>query len=637
MAGLLKRLFVGRPLASDEQEHQRLPKALALPIFSSDAISSTAYATEEILFVTALGASSLTLGLERVGADRHRGRAPARHRRDQLPPDDLRLPGRRRLLHRQPREPRRDAVAPGRRVDPGRLRAHRRRVDLGRRRRAHLDSRRSAAWPTSASCIGLAADRGDHDRQPARPQGVRTVFAIPTYSYIAADGRTGRATACSATYFGHIDHVRVRPRTLRGRAPGRRRPRAVPDPQGLLVGRGRAHRRRGDLRRRARVPQAGVEERRHHARCAMAVILGTLFIGTAVLAHHLQPYPSHDETVLSQMGRAVLRQRAALRRAADRDRRDPHARGQHRVRRLPAAESRSSPATAICRASSARQGDRLVFSNGILFLAGAAGAAARRLRRQDQRADPALRRRRVHQLHAEPARHGALPPQAHKTAGWQLARRDQRHGRRGHLRRAADRGRHQVHQRRVGAARRRAGDHRVLRGHQASLRVARSARSRPGPRSSAESANTHTVVIPVGRITKGTLAALDYAELVAPQPHRRGVPVASTDDDATRSWTQWARVPASTSRSRSSTRPIATSSTPFVAFLDELDDRWGDATTTVVIPEFVVNHWYEQALHNQTAARPQAGAALPAAAPSSRRCRTTWSAVDRLVRTRLSP
>ncbi|MDP1795631.1 MAG: amino acid permease, partial [Acidimicrobiales bacterium] len=63
MAGMLKRLFVGRPLASHEQEHQKLPILLALPIFASDAISSTAYATEEILHVTALGASSLELGL----------------------------------------------------------------------------------------------------------------------------------------------------------------------------------------------------------------------------------------------------------------------------------------------------------------------------------------------------------------------------------------------------------------------------------------------------------------------------------------------------------------------------------------------------------------------------------------------
>jgi amino acid transporter len=63
---MLKRLLVGRPLASDQQEHQRIPKIIALAVFSSDAISSTAYATEEILFVTALGASSLSLGLNKL-------------------------------------------------------------------------------------------------------------------------------------------------------------------------------------------------------------------------------------------------------------------------------------------------------------------------------------------------------------------------------------------------------------------------------------------------------------------------------------------------------------------------------------------------------------------------------------------
>src|SRR4051812_36546160 len=63
MLEIVKRLLVGRPLATTEQEHQRIPKTIALAVFSSDAISSTAYATEEILFVTAVGASSLALGL----------------------------------------------------------------------------------------------------------------------------------------------------------------------------------------------------------------------------------------------------------------------------------------------------------------------------------------------------------------------------------------------------------------------------------------------------------------------------------------------------------------------------------------------------------------------------------------------
>src|SRR4051795_417178 len=43
--------MVGRPLATTEEEGQRLGKPTSLAVFASDAISSTAYATEEILLV----------------------------------------------------------------------------------------------------------------------------------------------------------------------------------------------------------------------------------------------------------------------------------------------------------------------------------------------------------------------------------------------------------------------------------------------------------------------------------------------------------------------------------------------------------------------------------------------------------
>ena len=52
---LPKRIFVGRPVRSDAFGHTLLPKKLALPVFSSDALSSVAYATEEILLVLSLG------------------------------------------------------------------------------------------------------------------------------------------------------------------------------------------------------------------------------------------------------------------------------------------------------------------------------------------------------------------------------------------------------------------------------------------------------------------------------------------------------------------------------------------------------------------------------------------------------
>ena len=51
MYSTLKRVFIGPPIASTEEHHQRLPKVVALAVFASDAISSTAYATEEILIV----------------------------------------------------------------------------------------------------------------------------------------------------------------------------------------------------------------------------------------------------------------------------------------------------------------------------------------------------------------------------------------------------------------------------------------------------------------------------------------------------------------------------------------------------------------------------------------------------------
>jgi len=49
MPSPLKQLLLGRPLHSKDAAHQRLSNPVALAVFSSDALSSVAYATEEIL------------------------------------------------------------------------------------------------------------------------------------------------------------------------------------------------------------------------------------------------------------------------------------------------------------------------------------------------------------------------------------------------------------------------------------------------------------------------------------------------------------------------------------------------------------------------------------------------------------
>ena len=58
---LAKRLLLGRPFRSDKLQHTLLPKRIALPVFASDALSSVAYAPDEIL-LSALGAcTAITL------------------------------------------------------------------------------------------------------------------------------------------------------------------------------------------------------------------------------------------------------------------------------------------------------------------------------------------------------------------------------------------------------------------------------------------------------------------------------------------------------------------------------------------------------------------------------------------------
>ncbi|MGH7185659.1 MAG: APC family permease, partial [Pseudomonadota bacterium] len=60
----LKRLFVGTPLPTAQSRHERLGKATALAVFASDALSSVAYATEEILLVLVLaGTMALSYSL----------------------------------------------------------------------------------------------------------------------------------------------------------------------------------------------------------------------------------------------------------------------------------------------------------------------------------------------------------------------------------------------------------------------------------------------------------------------------------------------------------------------------------------------------------------------------------------------
>jgi amino acid transporter len=57
--GSVSRLLLGQPLRSDRLDDTLLPKRLALPVFCSDPLSSVAYATEQIVLVLGLGGLAL--------------------------------------------------------------------------------------------------------------------------------------------------------------------------------------------------------------------------------------------------------------------------------------------------------------------------------------------------------------------------------------------------------------------------------------------------------------------------------------------------------------------------------------------------------------------------------------------------
>ena len=58
LTDVTKRLVIGRPLRSDRLHETLLPKRIALPVFASDALSSVAYAPEEILATLAVAGTS---------------------------------------------------------------------------------------------------------------------------------------------------------------------------------------------------------------------------------------------------------------------------------------------------------------------------------------------------------------------------------------------------------------------------------------------------------------------------------------------------------------------------------------------------------------------------------------------------
>jgi amino acid transporter len=110
---------------------------------------------------------------------------------------------------------------------------------------------------------------------------------------------------------------------------------------------------------------------------------------------------------------------------------------------------------------------------------------------------------------------------------------------------------------------------------------------------------THTVLVLVGRVHKGVLESLAYARSLRPD-RLIAVSVVSNAEEQekiTKAWEEF-EIPVEL---RTVYSPFRELQRPIVRFIDELDAEVADDFVTVVLPEFVLDHWWEQLLHNQSA------------------------------------
>jgi amino acid transporter len=592
----LKRLVVGRPLATSEQEHQRISKTIALAVFSSDAISSTAYATQQILFVIAVGGSSLALGLSRLvpialAVDVLLILVTTSYRQTifAYPSGGGSYIVSRENLGENP------SLVAGASLMVDYILTVAVSVSAGVAAIISIPQLQGLEKHRVAVCLGIIVVITLANLRGIKESG--RLFAFPTYAYIfilIALVFLGLART-EFHWFGGIHTI---PFDKHKALPGMKE--LGGNLSLFILLRGFSS---------GAVALTGVEAisngvpafRRNESKNAattltwMATILGSLFLGVSVLAHHLHPYPSNKVTVFAQMGKQVfgdnfifwflqIATAAILTLAANTAYAD--------FPRLSSIIARDG----YLPRQLANRGDRLVFSNGVIFLAAMASLLIVVFGGQTDALIP---------LYAV----GVFTAFTLSQLGMV------RH----HLRIREPAWKRGVAINGTGAvataivtiifAVTKFGEgawipiivipvivvlFKAIKHHYTTVAQALQVPLDYKPRRM-----NHTVVVLVGGVHRGVLEALAYAKSL--QPNRLlAVTVVSDDEEQERIERAWRDrridVPLEIVHSpyRELTRPI-------LRYIDELDARYDNDIITVVLPEFVVGSWWSQLLHNQSA------------------------------------
>jgi amino acid transporter len=597
MASLLKRLVVGPPIASAEEQHQRLGKPTALAVFASDAISSTAYATEEILivlvpvigmaaldylvpigFVVALLLTIVISSYRQTVYAYPKGAGSYVVSRENLGTIWSLIAGASVLVDYTL------TVA----------------VSISAGIAAITSAFEGLHDYTVALCLGAIALMTLANLRGAKESG--RLFSGPVYTYVVSLAILV-GYGLYRVFIGGLEPMPVDQASLNEIAQNTVNGQAVfvQAASVLLILRAFSS---------GAVALTGVEaisdgvaafkkpESRNAAQTLtwMGAILGSFFMGISILASHLDPTVSETETLLSTMGRYIYGGEtllyfilqfstfAILLLAANTAFADFP-----RVSSLIAGDG-------FLPRQFANRGDRLVFSNGIIVLAVVAGtlivafggetsaliplyavgvftgftlSQAGMVRYAKREQPPHWKRNRVISFVGAVSTFvvltvvlvskftiGAWIPAALIPVIVVFFRSIRRHY------------------------------DRVARG------LAVPDKYRPPQR-------RHTVVVLVGSVNRGVLDALAYAESLRPD-RLVATTVITNDHEHDHIVDQWDRhdIPIPLRVLHDPYRDLTGS---VLRYLDELDDEWPDDIVTVVVPEFVLEHWWEQALHNQSA------------------------------------
>jgi amino acid transporter len=114
----------------------------------------------------------------------------------------------------------------------------------------------------------------------------------------------------------------------------------------------------------------------------------------------------------------------------------------------------------------------------------------------------------------------------------------------------------------------------------------------------------HRFIVPIAELDRATLQSLAYARSVS--PHVTAVHVAIDPQDVERVREKWKRLQKHLTEEEETQLVIIESPyrsllRPLIAYIETVQELHPEEPLTVILPEFVVSHWWEYPLHNQTA------------------------------------